>query len=302
MIAVIVTYNRLEMLKQCLPCLLGQSCPCDILVVDNASEDGTQEYLSQRYMDQIQYFNTGVNLGGAGGFHIGMRKAVEYGYRYVWIMDDDCFPDVRSLEKLMEADQLLGGDENYGFLSSCVLWKDGKECVMNRQRVAKDYYRHIELLNYGILSVVQATFVSLLIPAKTIRRFGLPYKEYFIWGDDIEYTRRIAMIGRKPCYLVGQSRVVHAMKQNIGSDVSVDELSRMTRYRLSVRNEFYTYHQQGFFGICLFYFRCFRAIYRICTKSKDHRLLSMKTVFAGIAEGILFRPKVEYPTYEADLE
>ena len=297
-VAVVVTYNRLEKLIRCLDSLLNQTFSCSILVIDNASTDGTGQYLSDHYSGRIDYYNTGANIGGAGGFNIGMRRAVEEGFSYVWIMDDDCIPDTRALEKLMEANCLLGGPEHFGFISSAVLWTDGHECIMNRQKLTNDYYRYVELLQHGIVSIKQATFVSLLFPAKTIRQFGLPYKEYFIWGDDIEYTRRIAVLGSVPCFLAGQSRIVHAMEKNIGSDISIDDITRLSRYTLAVRNEYFTYHKQGFYGICLYYFRCFRAALRICLKSEDHKLLRMKALVSGMLSGPFFRPKVEYPLNE----
>lgn len=89
--AVVVTYNRKELLKEAIDALLMQSvAEADVLVVDNASTDGTKDYIAD-YIDQGQiiYINTGENLGGAGGFNFGMRKACEAGYKYVWIMDDD---------------------------------------------------------------------------------------------------------------------------------------------------------------------------------------------------------------------
>ena len=76
--AVVVTYNRIELLKECLEALEKQNYPCDILVVDNASTDGTEEYISaliNKYKN-LYYQNTGANIGGAGGFNFGMRWAV----------------------------------------------------------------------------------------------------------------------------------------------------------------------------------------------------------------------------------
>ena len=66
--AVVVTYNRLELLKECLEKLLSQTSPCDVLIVDNASSDGTETYIKNTYADntRIHYRNTGANIGGAG--------------------------------------------------------------------------------------------------------------------------------------------------------------------------------------------------------------------------------------------
>lgn len=227
--AVVVTYNRMELLKQNIKKLLEQSYPCDILVVDNASTDGTDKaMLSMEEAGMLLYRNTEANLGGAGGFNFGMRWAVEAGYSYIWVMDDDCLPSPDALEKLMEADKLLDG--NYGWLSSVALWTDGRECKMNRQKLKKSFYEYAPLMKYGLVQAMQATFVSLFLRAETILRHGLPIKEYYIWGDDIEFTRRIAVRAGLPCFVAGQSQVIHATKNNSGSSIALDDEERIERY------------------------------------------------------------------------
>ena len=290
--AVVVTYNRLPMLQQCTAALLAQTYPCDILIVDNASSDGTGEWVSGQ--PQLCYRNTGANLGGAGGFNFGMRWAVEAGYDYVWIMDDDCIPAAEALEKLLDADTVLGGPENYGFLSSAVLWTDGTECRMNRQKLKKSYYEHLELLDRGIVQVEQATFVSLLFPTGTIHRYGLPIREFFIWGDDIEYTRRLTVRNGVPCYLAGQSQVVHAMKTNNGSSIATDDLERIGRYSYAFRNENYLYRQEGFKGICYYLAKCGLNFLRILKYAPNHRLKRCCTLLGGMVKGAVFHPKVAY--------
>ena len=116
--AVVVTYNRKELLKECIDSLLKQEgAACDIIVVDNASSDGTAELVRDEYnIPKVIYTNTGANLGGAGGFQYGVKKAVLLGYEYVWIMDDDTLPQSTALDKLFEVDRELNG--RWGFLSS----------------------------------------------------------------------------------------------------------------------------------------------------------------------------------------
>ena len=77
--AVVVTYNRIDLLKQCVDALLKQNYPCDILLVNNNSVDGTEEWALElvNKFENIKYHNTGANLGGAGGFNFGMRWAVD---------------------------------------------------------------------------------------------------------------------------------------------------------------------------------------------------------------------------------
>ena len=98
-VAVVVTYNRKEKLINCIEALLAQKGGApDILVVDNASTDGTPEAIAG-YIEagDVIYYNTGRNLGGAGGFEHGAREAVEMGYKYAWLMDDDCVPEKKAL-------------------------------------------------------------------------------------------------------------------------------------------------------------------------------------------------------------
>lgn len=136
--AVVVTYNRKDLLLKNIESLLAQTCKdvLDILIIDNASTDGTREvideYISKK---EVYYYNTGANLGGAGGFNYGIKLATEMGYGTLWILDDDTLPTSTALDELRKKDQELG--ENYGFLSSKVLWKDGSICTMNIQKETK---------------------------------------------------------------------------------------------------------------------------------------------------------------------
>lgn len=294
--AVVVTYNRLELLRQCVAALLAQrDAVCDILLVDNASTDGTAAWAEQFAAQHpaFQYRNTGANIGGAGGFNFGMRWAAEAGYEYVWIMDDDCLPRPDALAKLLEADALLGGPEQYGFLSSTVLWTDGSECKMNRQKLQTGVQLPQALSAQGLQPVAQATFVSLLFPAQVIRAAGLPIKEFFIWGDDVEYTRRLAVRMGLPCYWVGQSQVIHAMAQNSGSSIAADAPGRIDRYRYAYRNEAYLYRQEGVRGVCYYLAKCALNAARIVFTAKGQRLRRLRVLTGSMIKGFSFSPAVE---------
>ena len=287
--AVVVTYNRLELLKQCVEALRGQSAGCDILIVDNVSTDGTAQWAAGQR--DCRYRNTGSNLGGAGGFNRGMRWAVEAGYAFVWVMDDDTLPEPQALEKLLEADRALGG--NYGWLSSVALWTDGGECKMNRQKLKKSYYDYSPFLKYGLVQAEQATFVSLFLRSDVICRFGLPITQFFIWGDDLEFTRRIAVRGKVPCFLAGQSQVVHATRNNEGSNIALDAPERIGRYFYAFRNEAYLYRQEGMKGRLYCFAKRGRDFLRIMKNGKP-RFPRLGVLTRGIWAGMFFRPAVEY--------
>lgn len=296
--AIVVTYNRCSMLEQCINSLLGQTASCDIMIIDNCSTDDTSKFIGKLQNPRIRSRRLEKNLGGAGGFNAGMRWAVEEGYSFVWLMDDDCLPAPDALQELLAADQLL--TEDYGFLSSVVLWTDGRECRMNRPMLRKDYYTHLEMLQHSLIKIEQATFVSCFLRRETVIKAGLPLKEFFIWGDDIEYTRRLSVRHGLPCFLVGKSLVTHAMKQNSGSDISKDFIERIPRYKFAYRNENYLYRLEGLRGIFYYNLRCAFHLLKVLLKAKNNRIKRIWTIISSYFGGYFFNPAIEYVKENGD--
>ena len=106
-IAIIVTYNRKQLLEECLEAVLKQTVPVyKIILIDNASTDGTEMLFKngERYdLPQIEYHKMSENLGGSGGFYEGIKLCREDTYSWAWIMDDDTIPNADCLEKLLKA-------------------------------------------------------------------------------------------------------------------------------------------------------------------------------------------------------
>lgn len=287
--AVVVTFNRLEILKKCIDCLEKQTVGADIIIADNASTDGTQEALAPLCDEgRIIYFNTGANLGGAGGFSFGIEKALQLGYEYIWLMDDDTMAHPDTLEKLFEADSRLEG--NYGFLSSTALWTDGTPCRMNVQK--RNVFSHLSGDPQPLERIGVATFVSMFTKACVVRDVGLPIKEFFIWTDDVEYTDRIS--AKYPCYLVRGSVVTHEMKNNIGVNLASDDSERIERYRYCYRNEVYVYRRHGFKGACYLIAKNGYHALRILLFSHGRRFKKLGVLFGGIRDGLSFKPPITF--------
>lgn len=288
-VAIIVTYNRIILLKECIQRILGQTASCDILIVDNASSDGTQEYMKNTYrdFDNVIYINTEKNLGGAGGFNYGMRWAVENGYEFVWVMDDDCMPKEDALQYLLEFEKKYSN--KYGYLSSKVLWKDGSICKMNIPR--KTMFRPICDFETNFTPITMASFVSLFIPTKIIQEVGLPIKEFFIWTDDWEFTRRISL--KYKCYLVNKSIVVHKSLNNIGANIAYTPINRVSRFCYLYRNDVYLYRREGWKGISYEVIRLLVHICRVILYSKDNKIIRIKTIIKSSINGLFFNPLIE---------
>lgn len=288
--AVVVTYNRKELLKENIECLLRQKPMApSVLIIDNHSTDGTGEFIRDYILqDKIEYYDTGSNLGGAGGFAYGIRKAVELGFEYIWVMDDDCMPTETALEELLKADREL--QHSYGFLSSKVLWKDGNLCEMNLQR---DTITHtVDHLEGEMKPVVMASFVSLFLPTAVVKEMGLPIKEFFIWTDDWEYTRRISR--KYPCYVVPKSVVIHQSRSNIGAKIVTESADRLDRFEYLYRNDVYLYRREGIKGFCYEAVRLTAHCVLVLLKSPDRKRERLGKIISGTRKGFGFKPEIEY--------
>ncbi|HEX8280471.1 MAG TPA: glycosyltransferase family 2 protein, partial [Chthoniobacterales bacterium] len=197
--AVIVTYNRKELLRECVRALLEQELPVTrIVLIDNASTDGTAEMVRTEWLETgqapIELKTLERNGGGAGGFHAGIKHAMAAGADWIWLMDDDTIPAATALQRLLETHAHFPESDRPSLLASKVVWTDGSVHRMNFPTVKRahvDPERALRTAENGTLWLRWASFVSVLIHRSAVEKHGLPFADYFIWNDDTEYTARI---------------------------------------------------------------------------------------------------------------
>ena len=289
--AVVTTYNRLSLLKENIESLLSQSVSqLDIIIVNNNSTDGTEEYLLSLNNDRIKYYNTGANLGGAGGFAFGVKKALQLGYDYAWLMDDDTIPDNTALEYLIKSAQHL--NNKFSFLASTVYWTDGTLFPMNTPTPANDFKMDIEnTRDYGLVKIVTCSFVGCFVNLDYAEQVGLPYAEYFIYGDDVEYTTRLS--AKENAYWVLKSTLIHKAPSKAGSNVVNASADRIDRFYNQARNRIHLHRMHGGMSHYLID-SVLRRIKNIITKSPDHKFKRIKMVLLGTVSGLFFNPKIIY--------
>lgn len=287
--AIIVTFNRLELLKLSLNKLSTQCCDLEtIFVINNASTDGTQEYLSKLNNIKIITYNLKENVGGAGGFNFGMKQAYDLGYDLIWIMDDDTIVEKDTLQNLIKSFEILN-IEKTGFICSNVLFKDNTPCLMNIPTVSYVWNKYIE---NSIIKLKSSSFVSIMFTREAIKAVGLPIKEFFIWGDDTEYTGRITQSGFEG-YIIGDSIVKHFMNENIGVNIIKCSKNRIDRYYYEYRNKFYLHKRNGIKSVIKYIYSILNILLRIVWYSPDYKLKRISVVVKGFINGIIFRPKIE---------
>jgi rhamnopyranosyl-N-acetylglucosaminyl-diphospho-decaprenol beta-1,3/1,4-galactofuranosyltransferase len=206
--AVVVTYNRRELLRECLHAIQEQSvAPGRVVVVDNASTDGTPELLAGEF-PQIDHLRLARNEGATGGFHEGMKRAAAGRPDWLWILDDDTIARPDALERLLAGADRAPDGPAPALLSSRVEWRDGRAHPMNMPILRRrDMSGMVAACERGLLPLRTATWVSLLVSGATVERYGLPFKPLFYQADDIEYSARI--LRRERGFCVPDSVVEH---------------------------------------------------------------------------------------------
>jgi len=292
--AVVVSFNRLEKVKRCVSSILSQSiAPSTVIVVDNASTDGTGDWLASAAQGdpRIRPLHLLENTGGAGGFHAGIKLAVQVGAEYVWVMDDDSYPRGNVLELLLRAysEQRPGLFGFPAFACARVLCVDGvTPCEMNTPTLERRWdFPYSE--RSRAVAAQSCSFVSCLFRAEDVRRVGLPLKEYFIWLDDIEFTRRLA---RGTYGLVVLDAVaLHDVSANERVDWCHVTSDNVWKYQYGARNEgSWRFQNQGLRSYLWF-------VRNICRQMKSGSV-SLKcrwAIYVGVLKALRFNPKPEMP-------
>lgn len=195
---VIVTYNRVQLLRECVAHARAQTIPPDsMIVVDNASTDGTEAYLEELAQESgIEVIGLPRNVGGAGGFAKGMERALKKDVDCVLLIDDDAMIAEDYMEKILAARER---HPQYRAWAGTVE-KDGRIDTFHRRT----------LLKYGLLSrniseeayrqewfvCDIASFCGMVVDIGLVREIGLPHVQYFICYDDTEYSLRICRHSR----------------------------------------------------------------------------------------------------------
>ena len=214
---VLVTYNRLEKLKTALASFERQSlAPAYLIVVDNASTDGTSDYLASWEKEPGRFqrivLSKTENTGGSGGFCAGLKAALEYSAPWIWVSDDDAFPEE---ETLKTAAKYLSENQ----------WADQPSAicgaVINHGEVDLEHRRRIRPGRFGIkeesvrleeyaeesFQLNGFSYVGVILNREKLRQVGLTREDYFLWYDDTEHSLRLSRTG--PVYCVPGIRIHH---------------------------------------------------------------------------------------------
>lgn len=294
-VAVVVTYNRIKLLKECVVSLLTQELNINhLIIINNNSTDGTAEYLKTIDDERLIIHNLPNNIGGAAGFELGLKRAFEEtNDEYIWFMDDDTIPEKDAWRNLYKAATFL--NNQFGFLCSNVRWTNGLST-----NVPSVIQKWPDYIDQGLIRVSKATFVSVAVTRENLAKLGLPISKMVIWGDDTEFTTRFS--SEVPSFFVTDSHVLHKTVNNLMDDsISSISLDRIKRYQYMYRNLMFInrkYHGKKS-ELHRFITNCSDLV-KVVVHAKDHRMKRCGAVIAGTWNGLFFDPKIDYPNENGD--
>ena len=288
--AVIVTYNRKELLSQNIEMLLKQTMTVDsIIIVDNCSSDGTYEYLKNCgwTTEPFLYLKTETNIGGAGGFYTGVKAAYEAGADWIVLMDDDGrMADEHTMEILYRAARKLY-DENRGerklFVNALVqkgellsFKIDHMYTVVEAMMAAKN----------GLIEGAANPFNGTLISRELVSEIGYPNKEFFIKGDEVDYKQRAFAAGAY-VVTVTEAKYIHPRPETVEKTVMGVKVPFFVeapwKEYYAARNFTYMYKLQGWYKGILFELIFVKLLAIISLKCK--KMETIKMLFKGVYDG-----------------
>lgn len=203
MVALVVTFNRLEMLQETVERLESEAIDL-LVVVDNGSTDGTQEWLAKKKSDVFHPILSDKNLGGAGGFALGLTHVRDHeDADWVLLTDDDARPEKGALKAFYELDRSA-----CDVVVSAVFYPDGTICDMNRPirnpfQISWNRRQPYRLSDEDFdkdadqQEVDMATFVGLFLSRRALNAVHGPDPKLFLYGDDLIHTLKLSQAGMR---------------------------------------------------------------------------------------------------------
>lgn len=263
---VVVTYNRPCILKKCLENMLAQTVVTNqIFVIDNSPKYDTGEMI-KRYFPFIKYRHFPHNIGSAGGYYEGINLAHKDS-DYIWLLDDDCTSKRNTLAELIKWTAILGKEGRVGAVRSTPRWHKNNDL--------------------STIEVEDMAWRGTVIPSAMIKQIGLPLKNLFLYGGDMEYGLRIRKAGYR-IYDVFSSRIKYMdyskRVKRIFWKIKIESYTQLFRIYYSYRNELWVYLKYKMFTKTLKLLLC--GAKNFCFFAVNGEIKEAFAIAEGIRDGI----------------
>jgi GT2 family glycosyltransferase len=216
-LVIVVTYNGMQWIERCLSSVIGDArsgpgMTCDVYVWDNDSTDGSAEYV-EAHFPQAKLVRSAENLGFSKPNNKGMEYALEHGYDYVYLLNQDAWLEEGALEKLVAAAE---AHPEYGILSPLQMTDGykGLDYQFEKRLPVKPAMTtpptpSCPAPTGHLIDVEFVMAAHWLVRVSAIRSIGLFNEDLFPhWGQDDDWCQRLRYIGLK-IGVLPSARAVH---------------------------------------------------------------------------------------------
>jgi len=283
---VIVTFNRCHLLSEMIDSVLKMTLtPEKIFVIDNNSQDDTKKIVDgfvSKNETLFEYYNTGYNSGGAGGFAIGSKMAVAAGYEYIWMADDDIAFDKYCLERLVPQlsqnkitqPMRFNTDGSCAEISATVYNLSNPFFLRPKRQTVADIYTESKK-KYDIVSI---PFEGPVIPAEIFKKIGFPDERFFIFNDDLDFSIRALKAGFG-IECLADAKIIRKIKFEQSLALKTWKSYFMFRNYFRVQK---MYKENSLIWLRMYGVLIGAALYQICTLD----LKNLKTLISSFKDGV----------------
>jgi GT2 family glycosyltransferase len=293
--ALVLTYNRKQVLSRCLNAILAQvETPDEVVVLDNGSTDGTCEYLRESGLLEdvrIVLYRLPENKGPAVGVDVLFRLGKERGSDWLWFLDDDIIVESDALKELKAAFAAnFSHPEEVGFLKSLELAADGSANnlpELDLRATPGQSPCWADRLGSGLVRTRWSTLNSILIPRSTLTAVGDMCTDFYFAGEDIDFTFRTTDL--LPGYLVGKSKVNHscALSGRFSSLIEKDPKRISMGFYFYRNNLYFRWHYYSFGRTVLYVGKSILEAL-LALGAKTYPLRRSATIIRGLLSGVVF--------------
>lgn len=287
-IAVTVNWKRAEDTLDCLRSLAAQTYPnLRLLAVDNASGDGSVERI-RAACPQVELLEMASNLGFAGGYNAGIRRALEQGADYVFIINNDATAHPQAVERLVE--QAAGA----GMLAPLIYYASHPDRVWSAGGWVSRWNLEVSFLADSLSRrypdgrlppAIELDFITgcaLLLPRQTAESVGLFDEGYWMYYEDFDLSVRVRRAGFS-IRLVPAAHVWHKVASSSGGRDAPGE--RYWMARSSVR--FFRKYARGIQIPIVWFWRTGSAVRTTLRLAFNRRWSSLRAYWRGLRDGLL---------------
>ena len=203
-LVVVVSWNAMQWIDRCLGSVANCGAKADVMVVDNSSTDGTRDRIREKF-PQVKLVESGGNLGFGAANNIGFRYALEHGYDYVYLMNQDAWMEKNCLSRLLAAAR-----EEFAVLSPVQKSANGKLDPRFKRKCGKrlKMIKHIAADDTLVVKVPFVMAAHWFIPTSVVRKVGGFSPAFRMYGEDDNYIDRLHRLGLD-CHVLKTAEGIH---------------------------------------------------------------------------------------------